>query len=241
MLQKDWRNMLTSFTTLVITIDHGVPFHSVSLYDHIFISFHSPNILPDLIIPGENYNELYLGRDYILGLSYIKIEHLEGYDAGCINYDLDYKHANNNIRSDCMLNCMRDLTKCKKGSEPPDSLLRREYFERNLDQKPNKFKINRTLLDKYHKQCQIKCPIQCKFTYYDLEMDVSDEKDENYTKTTIILKHNLLPDYIVKHVPEISLVTFCRNYQSVVGLQYNECGTRHAWINHQIHNVEMYI
>ena len=84
-LQKDWRNFLTSFTMLNIAIDHGVPFRPMTLHDHIYIAFHSPNILPDLIIPGENYIELKLGYD--IGLSFIRVEHLEQYDSGCINYD----------------------------------------------------------------------------------------------------------------------------------------------------------
>ena len=106
-LQKEWRNFQTSSTMVIITIDYGVPYRSMALNDHLYISFHSTNILPDLIVPGENFIEVSLGYDYDIGLSYIRIEHLEKYDSGCINYDLDYKHANNNIRTDCLLNCMR--------------------------------------------------------------------------------------------------------------------------------------
>ena len=222
-LQKHWRRFLTSFTTLTITIDHGVPFHSLAITDTLFFSIHSPNILPDLIVPGENFVELKFGYDYDMGFSYIKIEHLEKYDSGCINYDPDYKHANNNIRSDCLLNCMRNLTKCKKGSEPPESLLRREYFEKNLDQKPKVCKIRpNTLLNKYHKQCNMKCPIECRFTYYTLDINY-DQRQENldverYTKASIRLKHNQLPDYIVKHVPETTFITFISNFGGILSL-----------------------
>ena len=78
-LQKQWRRLLTSFNTLTITIDHGVPFHSLAITYTLFFSIHSPNFLPDLIIPGDNFVELRFGYDYDMGFSYIKIEHLEKY------------------------------------------------------------------------------------------------------------------------------------------------------------------
>ena len=220
LLQKHWRNFQTSLTMLILTIDYGVPYRSIALNDHLYIAFHSPNILPDLTVPGEHFIGVWLGYDYDIGLSYIRIEHLEKYDSGCINYDLENKHANNNIRTDCLLNCMRNMTKCNKGSEPPDSLLRREYFEMNLGQKPELCKIKRSTLNKYHQQCQMKCPIQCSFTYYNLDMDERNEnrKVENYTKTTIRLNHNLLPDHIIKHVPEITFTTLICNFAGIISL-----------------------
>ena len=221
-LQKQWRRFLTSFTTLTITIDHGVPFHSLAITDTLFYSIHSPNILPDLIVPGENFVELRFGYDYDMRFSYIKIEHLKKYDSGCFKYDFNYKHANNNIRSDCLLNCMRNLAKCKKGLEPPDSLLRREYFEKNLDQKPKVCKIRPASLNKYHKQCNMKCPIECTFTYYTLDINFDQRREnldvERYTMASIRLKHNQLPDYIVKHVPETTFITFICNLGGMISL-----------------------
>ena len=117
---------------------------------------------------------------------------------------------------------MRNLTKCKKESEPPDSLLRREYFEKNLDQKPKICKIRRNLLNKYHKQCNMKCPIECTFTYYTLDINYDQRQEdldvERYTKASIRLKHNQLPDYIVKHVPEITFITFICNLGGIISL-----------------------
>ena len=221
-LQKQWHRFLASFNTLTMRMDHGVPYNSITLTDTLFFSIHSPNILPDLIVPGENFVMLRFGYDYDMGFSHIKKEHLEKYDSGCFNYDLDYKNANNNIRSDCLLNCMRNLTKCKKGSEPPDSLLRREYFEKNLDQKPKICKIRRNLLNKYHKQCNMKCPIECTFTYYTLDINYDQRQEdldiERYTKASIRLKHNQLPDYIVKHVPETTFITFICNFGGIISL-----------------------
>ena len=87
---------------------------------------------------------------------YIRIEHVEKYASGCKKYDLDYKHANNNIRSDCIKYCVEHLARCKQRSEPPHSLLRREYFEKNIDQKPKKCNIRRTMLKMSGKQCNKK-------------------------------------------------------------------------------------
>ena len=201
-LQKYWRRFLTSFRMLRITIDHGVPYHSMALTNRLYFSIHSPNILPDLIVPGENFIELKFGYDYDMGFSYIKIEHLEKYASGCFQYDMDYKHANNNMRSDCMNHCVEQLGKCRNGTEPPHSLLRREYFEKNLDLKPKKCNIRSTLLNKYRKQCNMKCPIQCRFTYFTLEISQDKRQEtlevEKYTQASIQLKHSQLPDYIVK-------------------------------------------
>ena len=222
LLQKHWRKFLTSFTTLTLTIDHGVPFHSIAISDKLYFSTHSPNILPDIIIPGENFIELKFGYDYDMAFSYIKIQHLEKYDSGCVKYDLDYKHANNNMRSDCLLNCMKKLAKCKFGEEPPESLLRREYFEKNLDRKPRLCKILRGKLTMYHKQCQMKCPMNCMFTYYTVGI-IQDQREETVeierlTRASIRLKHNQLPDYIVKHVPEFTFITFICNFGGILSL-----------------------
>ena len=54
-LQKNWRNFQTTLTMLIIKIDFGVPNKSMVLNHHLYISFHSPNILLDLIVPGENF------------------------------------------------------------------------------------------------------------------------------------------------------------------------------------------
>ena len=115
---------------------------------------------------------------------------------------------------------MRNLTKCKKGSEPPDSLLRMEYFEKYLDRKPELCKIKKSMLNKNRMECQMKCPIECTFTYYTLDLDVRYENVENdlYTKTIIRLNHNLLPDYIIKHVPEITLITLFCNFAGIISL-----------------------
>ena len=222
LLQKYWRKFLTSFTTLIMTIDHGVPYHSLAITDRLYFSIHSPNILPDLIIPGENFIELKFGFDYDMTFSSIQIRHLEKYDSGCFKYDLDYKHANNNMRSDCLLTCMKKLAKCEKGNEPPESLLRLEYFMKDLDQKPKNCKIFKNKLNKYHRKCQMNCPMDCRFTYYtlDISQDQREEtlKIERYTKASIRLKHNQLPDYIVKHVPEFTFITFICNFGGILSL-----------------------
>ena len=115
---------------------------------------------------------------------------------------------------------MRNLTKCKNGTEPPESLLRREYFENNYDEKPETCKIQSSLLNKYRKQCNMKCPIECTFNYYILDLDIKDEnvEIEHYTKTTIRLNHNQLPDFIIEHVPEITFMTFICNFAGIISL-----------------------
>ena len=100
------------------------------------------------------------------------LRHLEKWDSGGIKYDLGYKHANNNMRSDCLLNSMKKLAKCKKGYEPPESLLRmRHIFMKNLEHKPKNCNILRDKLTRYHKQCQMTCRMDCRFTYYILDLN----------------------------------------------------------------------
>ena len=70
--------------------------------------------------------------------------------------------------------------------------------------------------------------MDCRFTYYtlDISQDQREEslKIERYTKASIRLKHNQLPDYIVKHVPEFTFITFhlqfLWNSQSMAGIEY---------------------
>ena len=93
----------------------------------------------------------------------------------------------------------------------------------------------------------MKCPIQCSFTYYNLDMDERNEnrKVENYTKTTIRLNHNLLPDHIIKHVPKVTFTTLICNFAGIIslwlGFNIMSVNTRYNRIYNQIDNVEMYI
>ena len=79
------------------------------------------------------------------------------------------------------MNCVKNLAKCQNGTEPPYLLLRRYYFEKNLDRKPKICIIDNTLLNKYHKQCNVKCLIECQLTYYTFLL-YSRHKSRNVTK-----------------------------------------------------------
>ena len=68
----------------------------------------------------------------------------------------------------------------------------------------------------------MKCPIQCRFTYYTLEVSQDKRQEtlevENHTWASIQLKHRQLPDYIVKHVTEDTFITFICNFGGIISL-----------------------
>ena len=202
-------------------IDHGIPYQSLSMIDKIYFSLHSPNILPDLVVPGEDFAEIKFGYDYELSYSYIKTEHLEHYEHDCVNYDLDYVH-DNSVRSDCIFNCIKTLAKCPSTNEPYSFLMRREYFGSKPAFKLETCRIRRLHMTNHRSVCEDQCTISCTFIYYTLDINIGERLykkfGETYTKSSINLRHNQLPDYLVKHIPEFTFISFVCNFGGILSL-----------------------
>jgi hypothetical protein len=92
----------------------------------------------------------------------------DGYDTNCFNYDLDYKYANFNMRSDCITDCFVEKVRkhCKHSDMAPNDLLFREEYlaiKRNLKINPGG---GCSLGMKAMVECKNHCRPDCKFKYY---------------------------------------------------------------------------
>ena len=162
---------------------------------------------------------------YLIRYSQIKTELLDKrYDTACFNYDIDYKHANFNMRSDCITHCyQRKMNKqvyhsSVKSFAPSQYLHRADAF----DQVPNNFTDhpyleNQDIKSKIKLECLDECPKDCKLNYY--SMDVDKYKKLNETeKFEFYLEHDNMPDISITHIPEFSFISLVCNLGGLIGM-----------------------
>ena len=191
----------------------------------LYFSIHSSNVLPDL--NDQNFFSLTQYKNHTILYSEVNTELLgNGYDTNCYNYDLDYKYANFNMRSDCLLSCYQ--TMLGKECEHDDfisseKLLRKELIDQNIDKIVDN---NLICLDKYNRevmaQCSNKCQLDCKFKYYIWnQLDKYDQHVGSYGRNRpllITILHNRLPDVQVKYLPQNNLISIFCNFGGLLGM-----------------------
>ena len=138
------------------------------------------------------------------------------YDTNCFEYDLDYKFANNNMRSDCITHCYQNSKrqKCnKQGIIPSPYLLRKEIF---LHDNTLKFTDDCNDQDNVLNDCMVKCKNDCKFKYYFYQKSPNGIQQDN--KSQLIIQHSPLPDLKIEHLPEVTFVMFIGNFGGLLGM-----------------------
>ena len=184
----------------------------------VYISIHSPNTLPETT--NEYFKTYELKSMYYFEFSQISTKLLgSAYDTDCFEYNLDYKHANFNMRSDCLIWCYQDyLNKlCHSNSYyTTPQLVRKEA----LGQISNKSiilssKKNSTINSESRSFCFNKCHKDCSFTYYSIAL----EKHKESKDLEIYMHHNNLPDVFIEYLPKITFLTLVCDFGG-----YWECG-----------------
>ena len=140
----------------------------------LLLSIHSPNSLPHL----NDMSELDYKNHQFFRFSQVNTELLgEGFETNCLEYDLDYKFANFNMRSDCITSCVRNLYEqtqeqgyCKFSNYPlRNELLEQEENYKKCDSETD-FYFDVTEVHTEHEQkCFKKCRMDCEFRYYLLQ------------------------------------------------------------------------
>ena len=220
-LQKQWRDFQMNLEKMSLQFNFDNRLFPAFLMDNLFISIHSPNTLPDFSL-ATDFKTIYLIEDY--SLFYASLEsHLlgSGYDTNCVDYDLDHKFANFNMRSDCITSCMNSKSKFPNNELGYNYvLLRKKLLTQNQNLKL-KFKFNQDLFD-LRKYCLQICHLDCHFVYYqgDIVRDHSNRDKGSFLSRflKIDVKHNSLPDIVVKHIPEITFISFVSNFGGLLGI-----------------------
>ena len=219
---------------LTINVLHQNTWFSPGIYDWmqngVFLSIHSPYVLPN-IINGENFLKIESQRSHLLTYSSISTELLDNkFDTNCINYDLDDHKSHVNIRSDCITLCILDAMKKECHIDcvfQTEALLRKQLFVNKpglrfchifANDSINQCLYKNVLIHKF--LCNNKCQSGCQFTYYDWEVKTENflQVSPWYKQVYINVKHNRLPDQIVKHFPETTFISFIYNFGGLLGM-----------------------
>ena len=216
-LDEFWRHFTIDLEQINIEFEHDKGFSSIYQNSVMYsLAIHSPNSLPELnSYPRFDYILRRLSSTYKYHQVHIDLFKPQ-YDTNCFEYDLDYKFANNNMRSDCITHCYQDAKRKKcntHGIIPSWYLLRKQIF---LQDKSLKFTDSCNDQDNVINDCMIRCKNDCKFKYYLIEQSPIPGDIKN--KTEIIIEHSQLPDIKIEHLPEVTFILFVCNFGGLLGM-----------------------
>ena len=207
----------------VVRFEGSYKWFPLNIFKKFYFSIHSPNISPELK-PGSLRE---LTTNVIHNIEYNKMTtELLGspYDTNCYEYDLDYKFANFNMRSDCIANCIQKniRNECNlKGMIAYNYMLREDMVRLNrwesITTDDNGCQM--TSMIKTKSKCQRNCKLDCHTDYYSIEHMTEAPHDGNfYNQVILSIKHNSLPDYLFRYVPKTTFTTILYNVFGLLGM-----------------------
>ena len=183
------------------------------------IAIHSPNIIPKY--SPDNFFEAQPYEEINVKYSQINKELVpDSFETNCYEYNIRNEYGTIRMENDCLLHCFVDKTKQKFKSITFSSnyLIRRELYS-SYDKIPSNF-CNWCDDEVEHvKICFEKCKPDCntiqffteiKKTYYQ-----SWSSDEMVYCNFV---HNLIPDVVVRHTLEMTLMSFVCNFGGLLGM-----------------------
>ena len=216
-LDAFWRDVDIKLDVIVVHIYNSTNWISKEIIDDISVSLHSPNTLPDqrdfIVVPTDKPGNIQF--------SHVKTELLgEEFDTNCKIYDLDYIHANFNMRSDCITDCLQKRHKLcgGEGLINTGDMFREEFLKNN-----DHLKLDRSfecqLFQKARTDCYKECRLDCNFGYYSMERkDLSFDKTGTRGGIYFVLQHSSVPDFIIKYSPQVSFITFVCSFGGLLGM-----------------------
>ena len=212
-LDKLWSDIRIDVDEIIIEIDKvDDPLH---FYNSYSFAIHSPNSLPELNA-WPDFQHIHGETSIIYMYNQVHIDLLKpNFDTNCFEYDLDYKFANNNMRSDCITHCYQNAKRQKcntNGITPSFYLLRKDLF---IHGDPIKFADDCNSQDNVLDDCMIKCKNDCIFKYYFTQRS---SKDQPCNNSQIIIQHSQLPDIKIEHLPEVTFILFVCNLGGLLGM-----------------------
>ncbi len=222
---------------------------SIYDHDTLYFAIHSSNTIPTQF-NNKNFFRLFAGYLYEMTFSKIETILLPpNYSTNCRVYDSnDTNHEK--LRSDCLINCVNQNLRSKCSScdskamtnetnkncsvcvYRSEALLRKEMFNeyktRKLCPKINFENLNEEqncLLKNRHEfsmKCETKCQNECNNQFFNYEvMSKTQTMGSKWDKRTIInIKHNQLPDQVIEHLPEKTLISLIANFGGLFGIWF---------------------
>ena len=201
-----------------------------SLIEKFYFLVHSPNTLPEIGDKHEKVQyELESNKRHHFYYNQIKTELLgEGYDTNCYEYDLDYKFANFNMRSNCIANCIQNSIRDHLNfTDIPltQNLLRADLLKQAwlIDKNfhnPKQVDFNQWLIEEKAKsKCDVLCQPDCTFRYFTMFNLKQEITDWEFSETIKIkIEHNSLPDLVIKYLPQTTFLSLVCNFGGLLGM-----------------------
>ena len=219
-LEKATRQLNYHVNDLHIHLKMTQDWFPLNLFNHIRFAIHSPNSLPD----ENNLVELNPHAAFTIEFNQITTELLgNNYDTDCFEYDLDYKFANYNMRSDCMTSCVQNTIKIEcnlNGLMLFGGIFRNDLLKqqsnRLLHFNNDKADCQENIYKIASSNCRISCRQDCKFIYYPT---IYEKKNvQNYGVVHLDVIHNQLPDIHIKYLPQTTLLSLVCDFGGVLGM-----------------------
>ena len=217
-LQVYWNLFRFDVKTIDLSINNN--FTQYPPIDSYLIALHSPNILQKVntqdFMVIENYQK------YFVTYSELNVELLpKGFESNCAEYDITNTQGKYQMETDCRVDCIAEISKDKFNSTmPPINDLIREEFG-----------LSSFIIDYFDVKgelgiCWENCKPDCISKQYLNEIhkinnnndDDKQKKYNNYDNTVITFQHSSIPDIIVRHSFEISLMSFVCNFGGLLGI-----------------------
>ena len=220
-LQEEWRSIKMKFSTISIQIYFSYRTMPIYPRPEFSLSIHSPNTLPNLdkMATFSSSN----GHEFLI--SQINTELLdEGFDTNCFEYDLDHKHGNYNMHSDCITSCIQD------SFDDKNCFVHGHIYRFDLIDKQNgslsecwgkQLPQYENYLETFDYKCRNKCRKDCMFRYYTWthkEFNYILYRNEEVFAIDVQIHHNYLPDVVIKYIEQTSFISFVCNFGGLLGM-----------------------
>ena len=147
---------------------------------------------------------------------------MDGFESNCAEYDIGNKHAKIRMENDCLIHCSNAIEKDEikvKFSITMFDLIRRDVLSSFGNKSINlkRYGVNLEQSD----NCLEKCKTDCNSKrYFIKDYDVINKMSSLTTQenTMIEFEHNSMPDIIVRHTFEMTLMSFVCNFGGLLGM-----------------------
>ena len=188
-LQQKWREYQTYFYYMFIKINYDFDIIPPSNLNRIYFAAHSSNVLLELSF--QFYRLAYLKNQYFIKYSFLKTALLDKrYNTNCFEYNLDYKHANFNMKSDCITHC----------------------YQRRMNEI-----VNHGVIESYAPSHYLLRKQDCNYKYYTMDKELQSTKEDS-DKIAIYFEHDHMPDISITHIPEITFISLVCNLGGLIGM-----------------------
>ena len=186
-----------------------------------YIAIHSPNIMPisDKFI---NINQL---GEYDIVYSKVEYQGHPGF-VSCVDYNINYKHGNFNMKSDCHFQCLvkhyEDRCHLTLMMEQRKLPYRKTQFPGDIPNITKPCNLGHEEWFFKEDECQRKCPDECHQEYYFWDLKMTEKLSNKKTLREQSIELNIVPSsqpkIIITHLLEMTLMSLVCDFGGLLGI-----------------------